>query len=470
MRPFFCQIEAVETAIWLTEVAPKAAKAGRTSGHLANANDDANPELMRLALKLATGAGKTTVMAMLIAWQTINAVRRPTAGSSRVAFWWWRRASRSATGCACCCRMTPTATTEPGTGAGRHAGRHQAAKIVITNYHAFKLRERIEISKGGPGAAPGARRGAQDPGNRRPDAAAGDAGLDGAEEHPGAERRSAPLLPGEAGSRRSRGLNGDDKQEAEKNNEAARMWITGLETVKRKLGHHAGDGPLGDAVLPARVRLCRGNAVSVDDERFFADGRDRVRDCEAAASTGGGQHSGRRHAEVPEPVGAHPAADAEEGAGQGRATLDPLSLPMELQTALEALYGHYEKTFAAVEEAGIRVPPCFIVVCNNTSASKLVYDYISGFQRTNDDGSTTLQNGRLAAVSQLRRARQSAGAASYPADRQRATGVPARRWTIRFPRRWRRTRSSVSGGRSSSARATVSGRENLSDQACCGKS
>ncbi len=32
---------------------------------------------MRLALKLATGAGKTTVMAMIIAWQTVNAVRRP---------------------------------------------------------------------------------------------------------------------------------------------------------------------------------------------------------------------------------------------------------------------------------------------------------------------------------------------------------------------------------------------------------
>jgi len=44
---------------------------------LVAANKDANPELMRLALKLATGAGKTTVMAMLIAWQTINAVRRP---------------------------------------------------------------------------------------------------------------------------------------------------------------------------------------------------------------------------------------------------------------------------------------------------------------------------------------------------------------------------------------------------------
>ena len=79
-RPFFCQVEAVETVIWLTEVAPKMAKTGkRFIEHLANANRDANPELMRLALKLATGAGKTTVMAMLIAWQTINAARRSTS-------------------------------------------------------------------------------------------------------------------------------------------------------------------------------------------------------------------------------------------------------------------------------------------------------------------------------------------------------------------------------------------------------
>jgi type III restriction enzyme len=82
--------------------------------------------------------------------------------------------------------------------------------------------------------------------------------------------------------------------------------------------------------------------------------------------------------------------------GRGKAAiLDPLSLPVELQTALEALYGHYEKTHVLWSAAGIRVPPCFIVVCNNTSTSKLVYDYISGFQRKNEDGSTTLENGRL---------------------------------------------------------------------------
>ena len=66
-RPFFCQVEAVETAIWLFEVASQHKAGKRLLEHLAAANKDANPELLRLALKLATGAGKTTVMAMLIA-------------------------------------------------------------------------------------------------------------------------------------------------------------------------------------------------------------------------------------------------------------------------------------------------------------------------------------------------------------------------------------------------------------------
>jgi type III restriction enzyme len=84
---------------------------------------------------------------------------------------------------------------------------------------------------------------------------------------------------------------------------------------------------------------------------------------------------------------------------KGRGTsedLDPLKLPTRLQTALQALYGHYEKTFHLWEEKGIRVPPCFIIVCQNTAISKLVYDFVSGFHRTNEDGTTTLENGRLA--------------------------------------------------------------------------
>jgi type III restriction enzyme len=82
--------------------------------------------------------------------------------------------------------------------------------------------------------------------------------------------------------------------------------------------------------------------------------------------------------------------------GRGKASgLDPLRIPVQLQTALEALYGHYAKTFALWKAEGIDVPPCFIVVCNNTSTSKLVYDYISGFHRQHEDGTATLENGRL---------------------------------------------------------------------------
>ena len=50
--------------------------------------------------------------------------------------------------------------------------------------------------------------------------------------------------------------------------------------------------------------------------------------------------------------------------------------------ALEALYGHYVKTYELWIKQGIRAPPCFIVVCNNTATSKLVYDYTSAFQLT----------------------------------------------------------------------------------------
>ena len=144
MRPFFCQVEAVETIIWLTEVAPRLRPAGREiTSYLARVNKSANPELMRLALKLATGAGKTTVMAMLIAWQTINAVRRPASQRFTRGF----------------LVITPGLTIkdhlrvlQPNDPDSYYASRElvprdllsslDRAKIVITNYHAFQLRER----------------------------------------------------------------------------------------------------------------------------------------------------------------------------------------------------------------------------------------------------------------------------------------------------------------------------------------
>jgi type III restriction enzyme len=83
-----------------------------------------------------------------------------------------------------------------------------------------------------------------------------------------------------------------------------------------------------------------------------------------------------------------------KGRGAG-GELDPLSLPSKLQTALEALYGHYARVFQLWADANISTPPVFIVVCNNTSTSKLVYEFSSGFERADQHGATNVHHGRL---------------------------------------------------------------------------
>ena len=68
-RFFFCQIEAVETLIWLSE-APAAEKTG-----VEIPSDGGGFE--RICAKMATGAGKTVVMAMVVAWHVLNKVAHP---------------------------------------------------------------------------------------------------------------------------------------------------------------------------------------------------------------------------------------------------------------------------------------------------------------------------------------------------------------------------------------------------------
>ena len=396
IRPFFCQVEAVETVIWLTEVAPKSGKIGKEFlEHMENANANANPELMRLALKMATGAGKTTVMAMLIAWQTINAVRRPNSKRFTRGF----------------LVVTPGLTIkdrlrvlQPNDPDSYYRSRElvphdmlddlHRAKIVITNYHAFKLREIVELSRGGRSLLQG--RGRE---------------LNTLETEGKMLQRVMPELLGmqnimvfndeahhcyrEKSDHGDEGdLRGDDRKEAEKNREAARLWINGLEAVNRKLkiarvidlsatpfflqgsGYAEGtlfpwtvsDFSLMDAIECGIVKLPRvpvADNIPGGDMPKFRNLWEHIR------------------TRMPK-----------KGRGKAK-TLDPLSLPVELLTALEALYGHYKKTFELWAKSGIGVPPCFIIVCQNTSISKLVYDYISGFLRENEDGSLTLENGRL---------------------------------------------------------------------------
>jgi type III restriction enzyme len=397
IRPFFCQVEAVETAIWLIEVAPQSRNGKRILDKLAAANKDANPELLRYALKLATGAGKTTVMAMLIAWQTINAERHPGSKNFTRGF------LVCAPGLTIKDRLRVLQPNDPDS---YYATRElvptdmledvQRAKIVITNYHAFMLRERIEISKGGRQLLQG--RTGEEPQTLETEGQMlqrvmpelmgmkNILAINDEAHHCYRERPKAAD---------DESLKGDERKEAEKNNEAARTWISGLEIVNRKLGlsrvidlsatpfflrgsgYNEGtlftwtvsDFSLMDAIECGIVKLPRvpvAENISGNEMPMFRDLWENIRN------------------EMPK-----------KGRGKG-GELDPLELPTRLQTALEALYGHYAKTFKLWEDKGIKVPPCFIIVCQNTAISKLVYDFISGFHRKNEDGTTTLVNGRHA--------------------------------------------------------------------------
>ena len=65
----------------------------------------------------------------------------------------------------------------------------------------------------------------------------------------------------------------------------------------------------------------------------------------------------------------------------GAAKLSAFDLPPMLRTALTTLYSHYAGEFERWERAAIGVPPVFIVVCQNTAISKLVSEWIAGFER-----------------------------------------------------------------------------------------
>ena len=77
IRPFFCQREAVETVIWLAEAGEIADRSDWSGivGTLEIANHRWNDDIPRMALKMATGSGKTVVMAMLMIWHAVNKSR-----------------------------------------------------------------------------------------------------------------------------------------------------------------------------------------------------------------------------------------------------------------------------------------------------------------------------------------------------------------------------------------------------------
>jgi type III restriction enzyme len=396
-RLFFCQIEALETAIYLTEVARRYGD-DWIENQIRLANQDANPLLYRVALKMATGSGKTVVMAMLIAWQALNKFANPQDARFSDTF----------------LVVTPGITIRdrlrvllPNDPQNYYRERDilptellnelGKAKILITNFHAFKLRERGDAAKltktilAKGEASPFTetpdqmvRRACRGLGNKRNIVVIND------EAHHCYRRR----VGGE-----DEGLKGDERREAQKREEQARVWISGLEAVRDKLGVKVvydlsatpfflrgsgypegtlfpwvvSDFSLIDAIESGIVKVPR---VPVADDQMRGD-QPTYRDIWLRIR----EHLPRK------------------GRGTEAVTGEPKP-PIELQGAIHSLYGNYEKYYRQWENnaearAKGQTPPVFIVVCNNTNVSKLVYDYIAGWEKPLSDGSSVVVPGQL---------------------------------------------------------------------------
>lgn len=394
---FFCQLEAVETIIWLTEVAPRSFRE-----KIQEANDTSNPGLFRIAAKMATGSGKTTVMAMLIAWQTINAARRPNSTRFTNGF------LIIAPGITIRDRLR---VLEPENHENYFAdttrrfippemeGDLRKARVVVTNFHGFQLRETYEIAAG----------------TRRLLANRGEEPKKFPEtEGQMLERVASKLssckriivLNDEAhhcyrmkpGDSEEGKVTGEDADEAKKNSEAASIWISGIEALCRK------KDIIGIYDLSATPFFLRGSGYAegtlfpwvVSDFSLM----DAI-ECGIVKTPRLPVLDNSVSGDMPKFRELYKHIDPKDLPKKGRKTggvQDPEEIPELLRAALDSFFQHYKATADSWLEAGIERPPVFIVVANNTATSKLIYDFISGYERElkiGDKIEKRLINGKL---------------------------------------------------------------------------
>ncbi len=396
-RLFFCQIEALETAIYITEVASKYNDAW-IDNDLRKANEAANPGLYRTAIKMATGSGKTVVMAMLIAWHTLNKIANLQDARFSDTF------LIVTPGITIRDRLRVLLPNDPEnyykqldilpSNIREEMGR---AKLVITNFHAFKLREHTSagrvtkqiLGQGSNGAFTETpdqmvRRVCRELGNKKNIVVLNDEAHHCYRRKPDGEEEA---------------LAGDDRREAEKREEEARIWISGLEAIRAKLGIRA------TYDLSATPFFLRGSGYSegtlfpwvVSDFSLIdaiESGIVKVpRVPVADDSVTGGQPTYRDlWLRIRENL-------PKKGRGTEAVTGEP-KLPAELEGALQSLYSNYEKYYRKWEdnsEARARgsTPPVFIVVCNNTNVSNLVFRYVAGWDKKISEAETISVPGKL---------------------------------------------------------------------------
>jgi type III restriction enzyme len=405
-RLFFCQIEALETAIYITEAAKKF---GDTwiENELRAANDSSNPGLPRVAIKMATGTGKTVTMAMLVAWQALNKLANSQDARFSDAFLF------VAPGITIRDRLRVLRPNDPDSYYRQRdilppewREELRRATILITNFHSFRLREtgdaarltKAILAQGQHSAFTETpdqmvRRVCRELGNKKNIIVVNDEAHHCYRRKPEGEKET---------------LNREDRDEVIQREEEARIWISGIEAIKRKIGVRA----IYD--LSATPFFLRGSGYSEGILFPWV-----VSDFSLIDAIESGIVKIPR---VPVEDNADPTSPTyrdlwlrirEDLPRKGRRTQtlggEP-QLPMELQGALHSLYENYQKSYEQWEKTerttGL-TPPVFIVVCNNTNVSKMVFDYAAGWEKTLPDGSTIPVSGALQIFSNVDRDRWS---------------------------------------------------------------
>ncbi|WP_409350043.1 BPTD_3080 family restriction endonuclease [Rathayibacter soli] len=425
-RILFAQREAAETAIFLHEVVGRPGYTpSRVGGAdwrtlLKDANDTHNAGLPRIALKMATGTGKTVVMTMLIAWQSLNKIANPQ--DSRFA----KRFLVITPGITIRDRLSVLQPASPDNYYDerdilpRHLrGELGKAEISVINYHQLMQRDAKEIK----GVAANTRKlllagknMPDDPFKETPQAVVSRV-LKGV----GGTRGKGEIIVINDEAHHCYQVNTTDRDHADLKSKAdadtkadledAKVWFRGVDWIRRYSGvktvydlsatpfYLKGSGwseglifpwavsdfSLMDAIESGIVKVPR---LPVDDDSAgdvvkYLNLYDQVKDDPAWPKT-------------------VRAAPTEPGSW---------IIPAALDGALRSLYKSYEVSYSRWEEhlqSMGEPPPVMILVTPNTVVSKLIYEWIAGYEKRVGDESvhvtghlekfSNVENGSLVAI------------------------------------------------------------------------
>ncbi len=382
-RLFFAQIEALETLVYLHEGPRERVAYWRSE--FKRANDGSNPGLQRLACKMATGAGKTVVMAMIVVWHTLNRADAPPETRDRYA----EAFLFIAPGVTIRDRL---GVLKPNTPGDYYTMRDlvpaedrltiSRARVHIVNFHTFKPGKKMDLK----GDAQALLRPREEALRESP------ADVAARVLRPLALAKREPLVvlsdeahhcydvkPKEAGIKAEK-LSGEDLKEAKKANERARLWINGVRALVKRAP------VVGLYDLSATPYFLRGSGY-VEGTLFpwVVSDFDLVEAVEAGIVKVPTVPTGTNATEEDErgPVHRNLYAYAKDALPKKGDPYDRGELTRVVEAAAIQLYASYERAHREAVAAGGR-PPVFIVVCNHTTTSRMMADYLGGY--LSDDG------------------------------------------------------------------------------------